>query len=152
MDMDLARDFVACDADIKEYERKAKTLKAERAMLAEQLMDQMVQEGVSTFKIDGKTVYLHSQSWANAKLNEEGTRDFPSACEALITCGYSDFVETKFSTQRVSALIRELEKDPAGIPPELTSTLDITEKVDVRVRGNKQSFLKDMYPSEGDDQ
>lgn len=135
MDMDLARDFVRANQEAKEHEKIAKTYRAERELLGEMLLEQMAQDGVSKVTVDGATIYIHTQLWANAAIEEgSGLRNFGQACEALIECGFPELVETKFSTQRVSSLIRELDETEGGIPDRLRETLDITEKMSCRVR------------------
>lgn len=131
----LIESFVDLDAEIKEKDAEVKRLKKERALKEEAILEILAELGMSTFKTQaGKTVHLHRQTWANARLDENGNRDMKSACDALAQAGHPEMVETKFNVVRVSSLIRELERT-TGIPGELHESLDVYERVGIRVRG-----------------
>ena len=127
-------DYVDLNRRIKELEAKVKDLRKEREKHEPAVLELMSQLGVTSVKAAGATVYLHRQLWANARQYDGGVRDYATACGALVECGHPEMVETKFNVMRVSSLVRELdEKD--DIPIELYEALDITEKVQARVRG-----------------
>ena len=126
-------EFVKISKLIKDMERTLKEAKRERDKIEPLVLDLLTELGVTSVKVDGNTIFIHRQLWANAKLNEEGARDYAGACDALVAHGEGEYVETKFNVMKVSSRIRELEEEGA-IPEGLRSSLDITEKTGARVR------------------
>jgi hypothetical protein len=147
-----------------ELSRKAKVIKAD----ADAVNDEMKQlesiilmaferEGVQNMKVDGMTLYLHSQVWASAK---DGDKD--GAMQALKANGLGHFVQESFNTQTLSAWVRErqaavaeavknaercfdagdiegysqflIEAAEADIPEAVKAALHISDKPGVRAR------------------
>jgi hypothetical protein len=139
MDMATLKRFVELSIDIKEKSTALKALEREKRELEEPITNMLAEDGIASIKILGYTVYLHTQIWVGAKdmVSEEGEvvgKDYGSSIYALKQAGHADLIETRFSTQRVSALIREMDKSEDGIPEILQENLKITEKVQPRAR------------------
>lgn len=140
MDIGKMNTYVVASRRVKELEVELKEAKGERDGMQEEIVEHMIQAGVQHIKVGGFTIYLHTQLWASAPdvadpiTGKVYSKDFDTAVEALEAHGYGEFIETKFSTARVSALIRELDRSEEGIPLELARNLKITEKVQPRVR------------------
>ena len=135
MAVSLIEEWAKLDKIIKEKEKDLKKLKKDRNDMTEPVLELFAQMGVTSVKtIHGPTIYIHNQTWANARKDENEVRDFESACGALVQAGYPEFVETKFNVMKVSSLIRELDAK-GEITPELYEALDIAERTSVRARG-----------------
>lgn len=121
------------DAELKE-------LKKERESLEEPLLEGMVDAGIQNLNVDGKTVYIRTQIWASAKdmtdplTGEVIGKDWDSALDAVRKCGHGELVETRINSQRLSALIRELDETEDGIPEILKENLAISEQTKLVVR------------------
>jgi hypothetical protein len=126
--------LVELQARKNELSGELRRVNDEMARVQEQVIDAFVEAGVQSLKTkSGQTVFLHTQVWANAR---EG--DYDRACDALVVAGYEDFVERRFNTNKVSALVRELrqERGEEGVPLPVRDALQIREVVSARVRGS----------------
>lgn len=121
----LLDDFVALDKEIKALSANLNKLKAKKKEFQEPIQELFTQLGVTSIKTtSGKTVKLSSRMWANARMDENGERDYASACEALAAAGHPEFVETRFNVVKVSSLMTELSAQDA-IDPLLDEALVI---------------------------
>jgi hypothetical protein len=134
----LAR-FVDLDTKIKEMDAELKELKRERETLEDPLVEGLIEAGIQNMNVNGKTVYIRTQLWASAKdiVDDSGevvAKDWTSALEAVRSTGHGDLVETRINSQRLSALVRELDETEDGIPEILRDNLNISEQIKLVVR------------------
>lgn len=135
MSHDLIDKYVELDILIAAKDVEIKALKKKKAELEEPILEFFTQLGVTSMTTKRKkTVFIHQQLWANARLDDGGARDFDTACRALEEAGYPELVEEKFNVMKVSALMRELD-EKGEISPEMAEAIDIKTRVKVRVRG-----------------
>lgn len=139
MDVVILKEFVELSGKIKKMAAELKELERQKRSLEEPISEMLVEAGVTNIKIDGHTIYLHTQIWASATdiitmTGEVVGKDYERSVNALKDAGYADMVETRFNTQRVSAMIRELVRNGEEIPEVLEDNLKITEKVQPRAR------------------
>ena len=140
MDLQRLSEYVTRDIKAKELEAEAKRLKAENAKIEEQLIDGMIDAGIENMKIGDRTVFIRTQLWASAVdavnplTGEVDGKDWPTTIEALRVHGYGDLKEERVNSQRLSALVRELDDSEDGIPETLEEALSITERVKLVVR------------------
>jgi hypothetical protein len=120
--------FVEVTNELRELDNRSKELRSEREGLEQELLSEFEELGSSSIRLQGKTVYVHRQLWANAR---DG--DYDRACAALIEAGLGEFVQERFNTQTVSAYVRELDQKGEDLPPELEETLTVAERFSVRV-------------------
>ena len=106
----------------------------EREKLQPRILELIATIGQPNIKVGGSTIYLHRQLWANAHQDINGVRNYQAATDALIEAGFPELVETKFNVMRVSALVREMDKQD-DISPVLEEGLEIKEKISARIRG-----------------
>ena len=132
---DIAQ-FIEYSNDIKNKEAIIKILKKESKEIETQILAHFSDTGISSVKMDGGTVYLHRQLWAGVDTQEnEAPKDaMERAVKALREAGYEDLVSEKFSTQAVSAIVRELDKEGEDLPQEFEGAIRVAEKFSARLR------------------
>ena len=139
MDLGVMQQYVARQIKAKELDAEAKRLKAENAKVEDQLIDAMIDANIQSLKIGDRTVFIRTQLWASAAdvVSEDGEvlgKDWPGAVAALEAAGYGSLKEERVNSQRLSALIRELDASEDGIPQEFEESLKISEKIQLIVR------------------
>lgn len=104
--IEAARRVVALDNRKAELESELDEVKAERARLQEQLIDQMAEKGLQSLNADGRTVYIRREIWASAQDVSE-LSEFPATAA---------FVKPSVNGQTLSAYVRELPRDDEDNP------------------------------------
>lgn len=125
--MEIIKRIIEIKEEVEKREAELKKLKAEFADMEPQVINYMEAEGLQKVTIDDRTVYVKRQVWAS--LDRSNSR----ALEILRDNGLGDFIEEKVNSQRISAYVREVEKD-GDIPPWCHAALNITEKYNVGLR------------------
>lgn len=136
IDMVKLKRFAELKRLLDDANNTVKKLKAEYDGLEPVLRDQFAQSGQQSASIDGVTVYLARETWANAVRNGDAP-DWATSCEALKAAGYGAVVDERFNVQTVSAIVREFPKDENFnpiLPPELVGKLNITSTFALRTR------------------
>lgn len=140
MDLKTMNEYVARQIKAKELDAESKRLKAENAKVEEQLIDAMIDANIKSLNIGDRTVFIRSQLWASAAdvvneiTGEVMGKDWPGAVALLESHGYGELKEERVNSQRLSALIRELDNSEDGIPAEFEQGLKISEKIQLIVR------------------
>ncbi len=124
----LLQEFVNMDKQKRELDTDLKQIKKRLEELEPVLLDQLAQAGIQNMKIDGVTVYILRQLWAQALASNE------EICEALRAAGLQDYVKEGYNSQSISAYFRELEKQDEPLPSELAGKIGTTEKFSLRTR------------------
>ena len=126
MDTDALHEFVQLEKDRRQLEAQLKSLKARKAKLEEQLLTEFEQTGVQNMRVDGMTVFIHRQTWANHAGN-------PAALvEAMRAAGMDEMVKVSVNTQTLSAWVRELESIEEPIPEAVAPHISVSEKFSLR--------------------
>lgn len=138
--IDLAIELVDLDEEKSELEDDLKELKEDRAEIEEELKELMSEKGVDSLRVNGRTIYFHSQYWAGYKESRE------QAVKALKKAGLDSYVNETYNTHSLSAYFRERiqeieeeEGEPVMDPeeilaPELKDSIKITERINLRTR------------------
>lgn len=122
----LASKMVRIDAAIKAAAAELDRLKANRAEVEETLLEQFAAAGVSSLKVDGKTVSLRRDLYARI-LDADRLHD------ELTAAGYGDLIEAKVNSARLSALVREFDRGEAECPGALADVVTASERYSIRV-------------------
>ncbi len=146
MDMSSYVRYAVLNDEEAALKLRLKEIAQEKKLLGEALLDEMADNGMAkmTLKVgvdeDGlpvrKTLYIQRQLWAGHQGDKQ------ALMESLKLAGYEDLVAETVNTNTLSALVRELDPDnnrsPEDIinmlPPELHSTIKVTEKIELRSR------------------
>jgi|TARA_Y100000034_G_scaffold132852_1_gene196837 hypothetical protein len=126
----LAR-FVELAVEKRGLSARLKEVGREMEGLQEKLLEYFTQHGYSKMTISGTTVYVHRQLWAGPLAG-----DYPTACLAMIEAGdeWQEMVHERFSTQQLSARVRELDKEGEELPDELKEVINVSEVFSLRTR------------------
>lgn len=146
MDMDAYIGYAVLEDEERALKARLKEIGEQRRQLEEHLLDDMADNGLAKLTVrvgfdDGgqpvmKTLYMRRQLWAGHQGDKQ------ALMEALKHAGYQDLVGETVNTNTLSALIRELDPDNnrspediiKALPPELHTTIKVTEKVELRSR------------------
>lgn len=123
--LEKVKRIVAIKNQLDELDAQMRALKAEYDKLEPEVIEYMTSEGIQNLAVDGRTVYVKRQIWAS--VNKEN----PFALDILRDNGLGDFIEEKVNSQRISAYVREFEKEGKEIPSWCLEALNITEKFSV---------------------
>lgn len=103
-------------------------------------MQKMSEKGVDNIKVNGRTIYFHSQYWAGYKNRKE------DAVQALKEAGLDDYIKETYNTHSLSAYFREriqeIEEEEGEtvmepeeiLPEDLQNEIKITERIQLRSR------------------
>jgi hypothetical protein len=144
VDMDALDKLVQARRRLKDAKEEEAAASAEVTRLIGIVHPQFIEAGVTSMKVNGVTVYLHSQGYAGIAPNEPGATvdNRALAVQMLEEHGYRDRVAV--NSQSLSSLLREhgaIANDPAstraacealGLDPDLFT---FTGKPDLRAKG-----------------
>ena len=116
LNTDALKEYGKTKVAIKKLEDKAKELKEKASMMEEGLIEHMLSEGIDKISIrdrkyPGLTLFIRTDIW-------EGHTTKDEAIQALKDAGLGDMVQEGFNSQRLSAYIRELDRDNKPLPAE----------------------------------
>ena len=122
MNIDLVKRWVALKEEEAAAKRKHSELVTEREAVEHLVIEDLVDDGVSSVAVDGQTVYINNPVRAK-KASEDVTRE--QIVEALEACGHGDIAPRSFNWNTLTALCRELMEDGAPLPAALTAVLEV---------------------------
>lgn len=123
--------FLQANDDVATVKEELAKLVEQRDDLERQLLSEFEEDGISSVKVNGRTVYLHRQMWARPI---DGAAGRPAVVRACRDLGLVEFVKEDINVNQISGYVREQEKLGNELPKELADTLTITEDFGVRVR------------------
>lgn len=128
------KDYIRLNFQKRELKVNLKSIQDAIDLLEEPLLEDLLQDGVTSIKIDGATVYMHRIQRARViPAHGEGAatqEDRQRALEALEKIGMRREFET-LNHNSLSAWARQL---PEGLPDELTGSIRLDEETSLRVR------------------
>ena len=136
--MESVKKFAELTAKKRGLSAQLDEVKAEMDALQESILAMMGEAGVSSVRVDtdeGRfTLFPRRELWAGAM---EG--DYVRACVALRNAGLGDLVEERFNTQRLSAVVREMDAAGTPLPESFEGAIKVSEvfKLSVRKAGSK---------------
>ena len=105
-------------------EAKLTRVKADLARTEERVREWFAAAGVAAVRLDGgRSLHLRRELWAG---REDGV-DEASLAAAVRDGGYPDLVQPRVSMQRLSAIVRELDRDGAAIPTSWVGIVKVSE-------------------------
>jgi len=121
--------FVELNRKKKELKKQLKQLEDELKQLQEDVMEVFEEEGIDKISLDGYTIFLKRTLWAKAK-----NGDYVYTVTKMKEYGLGDYVQEKFSTQAVSAYVREMEQEDPEEFEKLKEIFDISEVIQPQVK------------------
>lgn len=123
IDKHAVAEFIELTLEKREMAREKTRIEKRLKELTEIIIDQFTDaETIESIRVKGYNVKPVRELWAGAR---DG--DFAFSCNALVASGHAEYVNTRFDSRKVSALIREYDRE-GGIPDELQNGLSIVEK------------------------
>jgi hypothetical protein len=129
--------FAELEKRRRELEVELKIIEKEEEELEPAVLEQFIESGVSKVTLNGLTVYLHKSLFAGTERRDNETTDeaYERACQRLAEIGFQDLVQTRFNTQSLAAVLREMapaeleafKKDAEGV-------IAVGEKTSLRSR------------------
>lgn len=133
MNTELFRQYLALKDRRAALESEVEEIKDKMLMLTDQIMNELVDNGVDNIKVDGRTIYPKKQLYASAsRLTDQLKAELERE-------GATDLIEEKINANRLSAFIREYMRENginelSGLPGWMKTDVSITEKVSLGVR------------------
>lgn len=100
-------EFIILDDRRRELKEELARVERDRTMLNELLLEDFERDGITSMRVNGKTIYVFNQLWAGALTGDDGTADYSRTNAALVEAGLGDFVQPRFNVQTLSAWVRE---------------------------------------------
>lgn len=127
MNANLLRQYVEKKDALEAAKLQVSILTTEIETMQTVVLEQFADAGVTSVKLDGRTIYLSGQTWA---------RPLPDVdiAAALEECGLSDMVKKTVNTSSLSSWVREHTADGAELPPPLAAALVVRKEWQVKVR------------------
>ena len=130
IDQGTWRDFAGLAQRKRALEHELRELKVQIATAQEPLLEHLAEGGMRSITLDdGSTVFIHRAVYLGAK-----DTNYDRACDALEDAGLGGFVQRRFNSNTISAWYREKIANGENIPSALEDTLDVAEKINLRVR------------------
>jgi hypothetical protein len=127
---DTQRKFAALYREKLELQDRLNQVTKELGEMQEPMLDFFGDAGMQSVSVDGITLYIHEQIWANTA--EGSTKEL--ACEALVANGFGEFVSPGFNTSTLSAKAREMERNGESFPEAVLAHIKVAPKVEIRAR------------------
>ena len=133
MDMAKVKLYRDLRDEQKRLEGEAEGIKARANEIERELVEEFSDEGVQNVKIDGSTVFLRRELWAQ---KEQGVSS-DDVVEALREAGLGDFVALGYNSSALSARLRELDADDAPLPAALVGVVKVAEVFKIRYQKSR---------------
>lgn len=145
IDMDALRRYIELERLEDHLDGELKDAKREKELLAENILNSYIQEGVQSMNVDGRTVYLNTELFAGAAAGAER----PAVVEALKSSGFPELVKEDYNANTLKGFVRERVRtvsdemrargevliDPAdALPAQLRAVITVYEKRSIRSR------------------
>lgn len=125
---DLRR-LLELKAEKEEHENALKPIATEIEVLTARILDRWAEDGVSSMKVNGATVYMRRSIYARILDREH-------VAEAMREAGLDSMLSP--NTNTLSAWLREREENDEPIPPALDGIVGTYERFQLGVRNGRQ--------------
>ena len=123
MNTDIMRRYVEVKTLVEIREAETKPLQEEMDALEARIIDELQSAEVDSVTVKGITLYRYTQRWASRLPEVTATQ----ALAALRDAGLGEFVSEGFSTQTLSAWLRERVDQNEEIPEAVKSAFMLRE-------------------------
>lgn len=133
MNIEVFRHYLTWKDKKAELENDLDEAKERMEFFQNLIMDELVDNGVDSMRVDGRLVFPKKQMFVSAGSMTDETK------QNLRDVGASDLIQETVNGQRLSAFVREYMKensldDTAKLPDWMKNNFSITEKVSLGVR------------------
>jgi hypothetical protein len=120
--IDLVREYQAARDRYAELSEQRTEASKRVDELQAKVLDLYQKTGVTGVRLDGRLVYVIRKLWARPIAGRE-----PELVAALGETGHGELIERRVGAQRLSAWVRECDRDETPIPPEVSEVLEVSE-------------------------
>jgi len=113
---------------IKDSEEFTKQLKAEYNEMADELMEEWMETGNTLTNCDGRTIHLHTYTFAKKLADDE------AVFAALRASGHGALIKGNVPAQTLASAVKEREEEDGHLPPEWDGIIEAGHKRSIRVR------------------
>ena len=127
MQTELLKNYIVLTERKRNLEDEAKKIGLELERTEQVLIEDFAAAGVQNMQLDGHTVYMHRQLWASAP-------DQAAAQAVFHELGLIDLIETRVPSQRLSAWVREQDREGKEGSEPILKVINITEEQRLKVK------------------
>lgn len=127
MNTDALHQWLSLEDERRRLEAELKEVVSQQEQLREGLLEAWMQDGVTSVRVNGRTVWLQRQAYAQIV---DG--DYERAAAALKAAGLESLLRPNLST--LSAYIREREANGESLPPSFAGAVQVFERFNLRAR------------------
>ncbi len=121
------KELLRLDAEIAELSEAADRARAARSVVEKRLVEQFATSGVQSLNVDGRSVYLRVEQYANAKPEFRG--------ELVAWARDNDLEEMiVVQPQRFKSWCKERLDSPEGLPAEIADKVNVFQAAAIRSR------------------
>ena len=126
MDTEILKEFVELDKEKSDLEARLDVVKQRKADISISILDSMIDAGIDQIKMHGRTIFIHSQTWAKIESTKE------EVINALKEANLSEYVVTGYNSQSLSAYVRNQIESGEPLPEALKGHISADKKTSVR--------------------
>ena len=127
LDTDLIRKWAKLDSVKKALEFKLAQINNQMTDIEGPILENMASTEISSIKMDGKTVYVHTSYFAEVSSRAE-------AKDAIKAAGFDNLVSENYNANSLSALVREFRNEGKELPKAFAGVIKIGERNGLRSR------------------
>ena len=127
---DAVKEWLRVERIKRDLDTELKKTRTELVSLEAQALEYLGEEGITSLRINGSTVYLSTSTYASLSENKA------AAMAALKQAGVGDLVRETVNASSLAAWARELRETEEGIPAALEPHVKISEVTKLRMRSS----------------
>jgi len=128
MNRDNLNKYKEAWAKRKELKGKLKEVEDALSTLAETILEEFEEEGISQIRVDGKLFYTRKDVYFSLNEQEEASFD------VLREHGLGHLIETRVSSQSLRSALLEQERGEDGVPQDITDIVKRSEVFRLQVK------------------
>ena len=127
---DAVKEWLRVERIKRDLDTELKKTRTELVSLEAQALEYLGEEGITSLRINGSTVYLATSTYASLSENKA------AAMNALKAAGVGDLVRESVNASSLAAWARELRETEEGIPAALEPHVKVSEVTKLRMRSS----------------
>ena len=127
---DAVRNWLEHERQKRDLDEQLKALKAKLKTLEDAALEYLAEEGITSVKMNGSTVYMSTSTYASL------SDDKDAAMVALKEHGIGDLVKESVNSNSLASWVREQRETEEGIPEALEPHVTISEVTRLRMRSS----------------
>lgn len=125
MNTERLQKFIALEKRKIELNTELKKIAEDQARIGEGIMEDFITVGIDNIKMNGRTVYIKKDIYAQIKGGKS------AAIDVLKKAGMNDLVTEGYNTSTVNAFVRECIKGDEALPEEFGNVITAGERTKI---------------------